>query len=77
MLTAANVSSEMAVNYFIKNYYHQGSRFGVVKVLKSWGCQGQSMMKKLLKISLRGVTPDGREQLNARVVKSPTNAEPH
>ncbi|WP_375494253.1 MobF family relaxase, partial [uncultured Nostoc sp.] len=69
MLTAANVSSEMAVNYFIKNYYHQGkSRWsgeGAVKLGLSGAVENQQAFKNVIS----GLSPDGREQLNARVLK--------
>ncbi|MHC5916618.1 MAG: MobF family relaxase [Nostoc sp.] len=69
MLTAANVSSEMAVNYFIKNYYHQGkSRWsgeGAVKLGLSGAVENQQAFKNVIE----GLSPNGREQLNARVLK--------
>ncbi|MDZ8035148.1 MobF family relaxase [Nostoc sp. DedSLP04] len=69
MLTAANVSSEMAVNYFIKNYYHQGkSRWsgeGAVKLGLSGAVENQQAFKNVIE----GRSPNGREQLNAKVLK--------
>ncbi|MFN6562415.1 MAG: MobF family relaxase [Nostoc sp. ChiSLP01] len=69
MLTAANVCSEMAVNYFIKNYYHQGkSRWsgeGAAKLGLLGGVDDEQAFKNVI----QGLTPDGTEQLNARVVK--------
>ncbi|WP_242065112.1 MobF family relaxase [Nostoc sp. FACHB-133] len=69
MLTAANVSSEMAVNYFIKNYYHQGkSRWsgeGAVKLGLSGAVENQQAFKNVIE----GRSPNGHEQLNTRVLK--------
>ncbi|MBD2615955.1 relaxase domain-containing protein [Nostoc punctiforme FACHB-252] len=69
MLTSANVSSQMAVNYFIKNYYHQGkSRWsgeGAVKL----GLSGAVDNEQAFKNVISGLTPDGKERLNARVLK--------
>ncbi|MHC5917544.1 MAG: MobF family relaxase, partial [Nostoc sp.] len=69
MLTAANVSREMAVNYFIKNYYHQGkSRWSGEGALKL-GLSGAVDKELAFKNVIFGLSPDGREQLNARVLK--------
>ena len=69
MLTAANVSSEMAVNYFIKNYYHQGkSRWSGLGAEKL-GLSGAVDDEEAFKNVIEGRAPDGTEQLNARVLK--------
>ncbi|MBD2303397.1 relaxase domain-containing protein [Nostoc sp. FACHB-87] len=69
MLTAANVSSEMAVNYFIKNYYHQGKSLWSGKGASKLGLSGAVDDEDAFKNVIEGRTPDGKEQLNARVVK--------
>ena len=69
MLTAANVSSEMAVNYFVKNYYHQGkSRWSGLGALKL-GLSGAVDDEDAFKNVIEGRSPNGSEQLNARVLK--------
>jgi conjugative relaxase-like TrwC/TraI family protein len=69
MLTAANVSSEMAVKYFVKNYYHQGkSRWSGLGAEKL-GLSGAIDNEQVFKNVISGLTPDGTEQLNARVLK--------
>jgi conjugative relaxase-like TrwC/TraI family protein len=69
MLTAANVSSEMAVKYFVKNYYHQGksrwSGLGAEKLGLSGAIDNEQKFTNVIE----GLTPDGSEQLNARVLK--------
>ncbi|MBC1222153.1 MobF family relaxase, partial [Nostoc sp. UCD120] len=69
MLTAANVSSEMAVNYFIKNYYHQGKSLWSGQGAKKLGLSGAVDDEEAFKNIIEGLTLDGREVLNARVVK--------
>lgn len=69
MLTAANVSSEMAVNYFIKNYYHQGKSLWSGQGAKKLGLSGAVDDEEAFKNIIEGLTPDGHEVLNARVVK--------
>lgn len=69
MLTAANVSSEMAVKYFVKNYYHQGkSRWSGLGAEKL-GLSGSIDNEQKFTNVIEGRSPDGREQLNARVLK--------
>ncbi|MHC5778445.1 MobF family relaxase [Nostoc sp.] len=69
MLTAANVSSEMAVKYFVKNYYHHGkSRWSGLGAEKL-GLSGAVDDEEAFKNVIEGRSPDGREQLNARVLK--------
>ncbi|MEA5604490.1 MobF family relaxase [Nostoc sp. UHCC 0252] len=69
MLTAANVSSEMAVKYFVKNYYHQGksrwSGLGAEKLGLSGSIDNELEFTNVIE----GRSPDGLEQLNARVLK--------
>ncbi|MCC5618793.1 relaxase domain-containing protein [Nostoc sp. CHAB 5836] len=69
MLTAANVSSEMAVNYFIKNYYHQGKSRWSGEGAQKLGLSGAVDNEQAFKNVISGRSPDGREQLNARVLK--------
>ncbi|MHC5918106.1 MAG: MobF family relaxase, partial [Nostoc sp.] len=69
MLTAANVSDEMAVNYFIKNYYHQGKSLWSGQGAEKLGLSGAVDDEEAFKNVISGLTPDGTEQLNARVVK--------
>ncbi|MHC0068686.1 MobF family relaxase, partial [Nostoc sp. UIC 10890] len=69
MLTAANVSSEMAVNYFIKNYYHQGKSRWSGKGAEKLGLSGAVENQQTFKNVISGLSPDGREQLNAKVLK--------
>ncbi|MHC5855104.1 MobF family relaxase, partial [Nostoc sp.] len=69
MLTAANVSSEMAVNYFIKNYYHQGKSRWSGKGAEKLGLSGAVENQQAFKNVISGLSPNGREQLNARVLK--------
>ncbi|MHC5821847.1 MAG: MobF family relaxase, partial [Nostoc sp.] len=69
MLTAANVSSEMAVNYFIKNYYHQGKSRWSGKAAEKLGLSGAVDNEQAFKNVIEGLTPNGRKQLNARVLK--------
>ncbi|MCC5633930.1 relaxase domain-containing protein [Nostoc sphaeroides CHAB 2801] len=69
MLTAANVSSEMAVKYFVKNYYHQGkSRWSGLGAEKL-GLSGSIDNEQKFTNVIEGRSPDGSEQLNARVLK--------
>ena len=69
MLTAANVSSEMAVKYFVKNYYHQGkSRWSGLGAEKL-GLSGSIDNEQKFTNVIEGLSPDGSEQLNARVLK--------
>ncbi|NEU83506.1 MobF family relaxase [Nostoc sp. UIC 10630] len=69
MLTAANVSSEMAVKYFVKNYYHHGkSRWSGLGAEKL-GLSGAIDDEEAFKNVIEGLSPDGSEQLNARVLK--------
>ncbi|MHC0068350.1 MobF family relaxase [Nostoc sp. UIC 10890] len=75
MLTAANVSSEMAVNYFIKNYYHQGKSLWNGQGAKKLGLSGAVDDEDAFKNIIEGLTPDGREVLNARVVKEKGKGE--
>ncbi|WP_375471377.1 MobF family relaxase, partial [uncultured Nostoc sp.] len=69
MLTAANVSSEMAVKYFVKNYYHQGksrwSGLGAEKLGLSGAIDNEQEFTNVIE----GLSPDGSKQLNARVLK--------
>ena len=69
MLTAANISSEMAVKYFVKNYYHQGksrwSGLGAEKLGLSGSIDNELEFTNVIE----GRSPDGLEQLNARVLK--------
>ena len=69
MLTAANVSSEMAVKYFVKNYYHQGKSLWSGQGALKLGLSGAINDEEAFKNVISGLTPDGTEQLNARVVK--------
>ncbi len=69
MLTAANVSSEMAVNYFIKNYYHQGKSRWSGQGAAKLGLSGAVDNEQAFKNVIEGRSPDGTEQLNARVLK--------
>ncbi|WP_341531994.1 MobF family relaxase (plasmid) [Nostoc sp. UHCC 0302] len=69
MLTAANVSSEMAVNYFIKNYYHQGKSRWSAQGAEKLGLSGAVENQQVFINVIEGRSPDGREQLNARVLK--------
>ncbi|WP_245246301.1 MobF family relaxase [Nostoc sp. ATCC 53789] len=75
MLTAANVSSEMAVNYFIKNYYHQGKSLWSGQGAEKLGLSGAVDDEEAFKNIIEGLTPDGREVLNARVVKEKGKGE--
>ncbi|WP_392476756.1 MobF family relaxase [Nostoc sp. C110] len=69
MLTAANVSSEMAVKYFVKNYYHHGkSRWSGLGAEKL-GLSGAIDDEEAFTNVISGRSPQGREQLNARVLK--------
>ncbi|MHC5938977.1 MobF family relaxase [Nostoc sp.] len=69
MLTAANVSSEMAVNYFIKNYYHQGKSLWSGQGALKLGLSGAVDDEDAFKNVIEGRSPNGSEQLNARVLK--------
>ncbi|HYW21308.1 MAG TPA: MobF family relaxase [Nodularia sp. (in: cyanobacteria)] len=69
MLTAANVSSEMAVNYFVKNYYHQGKSLWSGQGALKLGLSGAIDDEDAFKNIIEGRSPQGHEQLNARVVK--------
>jgi conjugative relaxase-like TrwC/TraI family protein len=69
MLTAANVSSEMAVNYFVKNYYHQGKSLWSGQGAEKLGLSGAIDDEDAFKNIIEGLTPDGTEHLFARVVK--------
>lgn len=69
MLTAANVSSQMAVNYFVKNYYHQGKSRWSGQGAEKLGLSGAVDNEDAFKNVIEGRSPDGREQLNARVLK--------
>lgn len=69
MLTAANVSSEMAVNYFVKNYYHQGKSLWSGQGALKLGLSGAIDDEEAFKNVISGRSPQGREQLNARVLK--------
>ncbi|MBD6620632.1 conjugative relaxase [Komarekiella sp. 'clone 1'] len=69
MLTAANVSSEMAVNYFVKNYYHQGKSRWSGQGAEKLGLSGEIDNEDAFKNVIEGRSPQGSEQLNARVVK--------
>lgn len=75
MLTAANVSSEMAVNYFIKNYYHLGKSLWSGQGAEKLGLSGAVDDDEAFKNIISGLTPDGREVLNARVVKEKGKGE--
>ncbi|MBW4426937.1 MAG: relaxase domain-containing protein [Nostoc desertorum CM1-VF14] len=70
MLTAANVSSEMAVNYFIKNYYHQGKSRWSGQGAEKLGLSGAVENQQAFKNVIEGRSPNGREQLNAKVLKT-------
>jgi conjugative relaxase-like TrwC/TraI family protein len=59
MLTAANVSSEMAVNYFIKNYYHQGKSLWSGQGAEKLGLSGAVDDEDAFKNIIEGLTPDG------------------
>ncbi|MBN3948494.1 MAG: relaxase domain-containing protein, partial [Nostoc sp. NMS7] len=72
MLTAANVSSEMAVNYFIKNYYHEGKSLWSGQGAEKLGLSGAVDDEDAFKNVIEGRSPDGKEQLNARAVKPKT-----
>jgi conjugative relaxase-like TrwC/TraI family protein len=69
MLTSANVSSEMAVNYFVKNYYHQGKSRWSGQGAEKLGLSGEINNEDAFKNVIEGRSPDGHEQLNARVLK--------
>ncbi|MBE8991716.1 MobF family relaxase [Nostoc sp. LEGE 12450] len=69
MLTSANVSSEMAVNYFIKNYYHLFMSRWSGKGAEKLGLSGAVENQQAFKNVISGRSPDGREQLNAKVLK--------
>ena len=69
MLTAANVSSEMAVKYFVKNYYHQGKSLWSGQGALKLGLSGPIDDEEAFKNVISGRSPQGREQLNARVLK--------
>ncbi|MEJ6486126.1 MobF family relaxase [Nostoc punctiforme UO1] len=69
MLTAANVSSEMAVKYFVKNYYHQGKSLWSGQGAEKLGLSGAIDDEEAFKNVIEGLSPDGSEQLNARVLK--------
>lgn len=69
MLTAANVSSEMAVNYFVKNYYHQGKSLWSGQGALKLGLSGAIDDEEAFKNVISGRSPQGREQLNARALK--------
>jgi conjugative relaxase-like TrwC/TraI family protein len=69
MLTAANVSSEMAVKYFVKNYYHQGKSRWSGQGAEKLGLSGAIDNEQEFSNVIEGRSPDGREVLNARVVK--------
>ncbi|WP_373529668.1 MobF family relaxase, partial [Nostoc sp.] len=75
MLTAANVSSEMAVNYFIKNYYHLGKSLWSGQGAEKLGLSGAVDDEEAFKNIIEGRSPDGREVLNARVVKEKGKGE--
>ncbi|UKP01207.1 MobF family relaxase [Nostoc sp. UHCC 0870] len=72
MLTAANVSSEMAVNYFVKNYYHQGKSLWSGQGAEKLGLSGAIDDEYAFKNVIEGLTPDGQQELNARAVKPKT-----
>ncbi|MDZ8263627.1 MobF family relaxase [Nostoc sp. ChiQUE01b] len=72
MLTAANVSREMAVNYFIKNYYHEGKSLWSGQGAEKLGLSGAVDDEDAFKNVIEGRSPDGKEQLNARAVKPKT-----
>ncbi|MBG1263166.1 MobF family relaxase [Nostoc commune] len=69
MLTAANVSSEMAVKYFVKNYYHHGKSRWSGQGAEKLGLSGSIDNEQKFTNVISGLSPDGREQLNARVLK--------
>ncbi|WP_193200523.1 MobF family relaxase [Nostoc sp. MG11] len=69
MLTAANVSSEMAVNYFVKNYYHQGKSRWSGQGAEKLGLSGAIDNEQEFSNVIEGRSPLGTEQLNARVLK--------
>ncbi|MBC1221005.1 MobF family relaxase [Nostoc sp. UCD120] len=69
MLTAANVSSEMAVKYFVKNYYHHGKSRWSGQGAEKLGLSGAIDDEQKFTNVIEGRSPDGREQLNARVLK--------
>lgn len=72
MLTAANVSEEMGVNYFIKNYYHLGKSLWSGQGSEKLGLSGAVDDEDAFKNIIEGRSPDGKEQLNARAVKPKT-----
>ena len=72
MLTAANVSSEMAVNYFIKNYYHLGKSLWSGQGAEKLGLSGAVDDEEAFKNIIEGRSPQGHDQLNARAVKPKT-----
>ncbi|MCF2151946.1 relaxase domain-containing protein [Desmonostoc muscorum LEGE 12446] len=69
MLTAANVSSEMAVKYFIKNYYHQGKSLWSGQGALKLGLSGAINNEDAFKNVIEGMSPDGSQILNARGIK--------
>ncbi|QLE59714.1 MobF family relaxase [Nostoc sp. TCL26-01] len=69
MLTSANVSSEMAVKYFVKNYYHQGKSLWSGQGAKKLGLSGAVDDEDAFKNVIEGMSPDGSQTLSSRVVK--------
>ncbi|MBE9210538.1 relaxase domain-containing protein [Nostoc sp. LEGE 06077] len=69
MLTAANVSSEMAVKYFVKNYYHQGKSLWSGQGAEKLGLSGAVDDEDAFKNVIEGMSPDGSQSLNGRMLK--------
>ncbi len=58
----------MAVNYFIKNYYHQRKSRWSGKASEKLGLSGEIEDEQAFKNVIEGRSPDGSEKLNARVL---------
>lgn len=68
MLTAANVASEMAQKYFVRNYDHQGKSRWDGLGAERLGLSGEIENEAKFANVIQGRSPDGTEQLNARIV---------
>ena len=69
MLTAVNVSSGMAINYyFVKNYHHQGKSRWSGEGAKKLKLSGPIDDEKKFTNVIEGRSPSGRKQLNARIL---------
>ncbi|MBD2451143.1 relaxase domain-containing protein [Nostoc sp. FACHB-152] len=58
----------MALNYFIKNYNHQGKSRWSGQAAEKLGLSGAIEKEQVFKNVIEGRTPDGKEHLNARMV---------